>query len=276
MVFEALSAGPEGARSVLLLHGFPQTAWSWHHQLEALAGRGMHALAFDQRGYSPDARPSEVSAYTVDQLVGDVLAVADARGIDRFDLVGHDWGAIVAWVAAALRPDRIRSLTAVSVPHPGAFSEVLRSGDTDQAGRSSYIEVFRRPGHVAERILLGEDGGGDGLRTMFAGSGMPAGAPEVEVFVAAMTEPGALTAALNWYRAADPSSASAPRPVDVPTLFVWSTEDIAVGRASAEACARWVAGPYRFEALEGVSHWIPETAPQELNRLLFEHLDATG
>jgi pimeloyl-ACP methyl ester carboxylesterase len=276
MVFEALAAGPDGGRPVVLLHGFPQTAWSWHHQLEALAARGMRALAFDQRGYSPGARPSEVSSYRVDALVGDVMAVADTLGLERFDLVGHDWGAIVAWASAGLHPERIRSLAAVSVPHPAAFAEALGGRDPDQAGRSSYIEVFRRPGQVAERILLGPDGKGEGLRAMFAASGMPPDQPEIEVFVTAMTEPGALTAALNWYRAAERSMGSALGPVEVPTLFVWSTEDVAIGRAAAEACAQWVSGQYRFEVLGGVSHWIPETAPQALNRLLVEHLGATG
>lgn len=276
MVFEALAAGPPHGRPVLLLHGFPQTSWSWSNQLGALAAEGMRALAFDQRGYSPGARPAELAAYQVEALVGDVVAVADVLGFERFDLVGHDWGAVVAWAAAGRHPDRLRSLTAVSVPHPAAFAVALGGGDPDQASRSSYIEVFRRPGHVAEGILLGADGRGDGLRAMFAASGMPPDQPEVELFVAAMTVPGALTAALNWYRAAGPALGNSLGPIEVPTLFVWSTGDVAISRAAAESCADWVAAPFRFEVLDGVSHWIPETAPGELNRLLLEHLQATG
>jgi len=197
LTFRAIGAGPVGGRPVLLLHGFPQTAWSWHHQLTTLSSAGKRAVAFDQRGYSPGARLPEVSDYAIEALVGDVLAVADALGWDRFDVVGHDWGAMVAWTVAALHAERVRSLTAVSVPHPKAFAGALLGGDADQASRSSYIGVFREHGGVAERILLGDDGSGDGLRTMFARTGMPADRPEVEVFVDAMREPGALTAALK-------------------------------------------------------------------------------
>ncbi len=276
MVFDARAAGPPGAREVLLLHGFPQTSASWQHQVEALGASGMRALAFDQRGYSPGARLPQVSDYRLGGLVDDALAVADAQGMDRFDLVGHDWGAMVAWVLAARHPDRVRSLTAVSVPHPSAFAGVLSSGDADQSSRSSYIGVFRQPGNVAERLLLGEDGSGDGLRAMFHRSGMPPEAPEIAEFVAAMRQPGALTAALNWYRAMDAHEVSDVGLVEVPTMYVWSSEDIAIGRRAAEDCARFVKGPYRFEVLEGVSHWIPETASDALNALLLDHLATLG
>ncbi|MHB8681662.1 MAG: alpha/beta fold hydrolase [Acidimicrobiales bacterium] len=271
MTFRARASGPEGGRPVLLLHGFPQTSWSWHSQLEALGAANMRAFAFDQRGYSPGARPPRVEDYVIDELVADALAVAAEQGFERFDLVGHDWGAMVAWVLAGKHPDRVRSLTAVSVPHPGAFGAALSGGDTDQVSRSSYIEVFRAEGGVAERALLGEDGSGDGLRAMFAASGMPADRPEVEEFVTAMLEPGALTAALNWYRAMQPGLADIG-PTTVPTLYVWSTEDVALGRRAAEDTVNWVEGPYRFETIPDVSHWIPEMAPGELNRLLLEHL----
>lgn len=231
----------------------------------------MRAVAFDQRGYSPSARPPEVSDYRLGELVDDVLAVADALGFERFDVIGHDWGAMVAWAAAGRHPDRVRTLTAVSVPHPKAFAAAMR-GDGDQAKRSSYIEVFRRPGHVAEQRLLGEDGNGDGLRAMFVATGMPPDAPEIAEFVAAMVQPGALTAALNWYRAMSPDAAADIGSIVVPTLFVWSTADNAIGRRAAEACGQFVSGPYRFEVLDGVSHWVPETAPRDLNRLILEHL----
>ncbi len=274
LTFPVLAAGPADGRPVLFLHGFPQTAWSFHHQLAAVGDAGYRGLAFDQRGYAPRARPAAVADYGIDHLVGDVLAVAGALGLERFDLVGHDWGAMVAWVTAGRHPERVRTLTAVSVPHPAAFGAALRGGDADQAQRSAYIEVFRQPG-VAEQALLGPEGTGDGLRAMFAASGMPAGAPEVEVFVEAMTQPGALTAALNWYRAMTPEAMLAGLgPITMPTLYVWSTADVALGRTAAEDTARWVDGPYRFEVLEGVSHWIPEAAADDLSRLLLEHLGA--
>jgi pimeloyl-ACP methyl ester carboxylesterase len=273
--FSALAAGPTDGRPVLFLHGFPQTAWSWHHQLDAVAEQGYRALAFDQRGYSDGARPPDVADYRIDALVADVLAVADAQGMEHFDLVGHDWGAMVAWVTAGQHPERVRTLTAVSVPHPTAFGAALTGGDADQAERSSYIDVFRQEG-VAEKALLGDDGSGDGLRTMFAASGLAPDSEEVDVFVAAMRRPGALTAALNWYRAMSAEALGEMGPISMPTLYVWSTNDIALGRQAAEATEQYVSGPYRFEILEGVSHWIPEAAPRHLNRLLLEHLGSTS
>jgi pimeloyl-ACP methyl ester carboxylesterase len=274
LVFSARASGPHDGRSVLLLHGFPQTSYSWHHQLDALEAGGYRGIAFDQRGYSSGARPPDIEDYRVEVLVEDVLAVADALELDRFDLVGHDWGAMVAWVVTAAHPDRVRTLTAVSVPHPKAFGAALGAGDDDQRERSSYIEVFRREGGVAERALLGEDGSGAGLRNMFESTGLSSHGDEVEQFVSTMLEPGAMTAALNWYRASEPAALAAVGQVAVPTLFVWSTSDVAIGRAAAEANGEWVVGPYRFEVLEGVSHWIPEMAPEALSGLLLEHLAA--
>lgn len=271
--FCARAAGHETGRPVLLLHGFPQTSWSWHHQIDALASAGRRAVAFDQRGYSPRARPSAIDDYSIDELVADGLAVADDLGWGSFDVVGHDWGAVVAWVLAALHPGRVRSLAAVSVPHPQSFGAVLGGGDPDQASRSSYIDVFRAEGGVAERILLGEDGKGEGLRAMFSMSGMPADQPEIDVFVEAMLEPGALTAALNWYRAMSAERFAEIGPVTVPTLYVWSDQDVALGRRAAEGTAQWVTGPYHFEVIAGASHWIPEMAPDILNRLLLDHLE---
>ena len=272
--FRARAAGPHEGRAVMLLHGFPQTSYSWHHQLDALSAAGYRGTSFDQRGYSAGARPADVSDYRVGALVDDVIAVADTLEIDRFDLVGHDWGAMVAWVTAWAHPDRVRTLCAVSVPHPRAFGSALGAGDDDQRQRSSYIEVFRREGGVAERALLGEDGSGDGLRRMFDATGLPSDREEVDEFVACMLEPGAMTAALNWYRASEPAALSEVGPITVPTLFVWSTADVAIGRRAAEATRDWVTGPYRFEALDGVCHWIPETAPAALNGFLLEHVAA--
>lgn len=273
--FEARVAGPVDGRPVLLLHGFPQTSLEWRHQLAALAGAGHRAVAFDQRGYSPGARPEEVADYDVACLAGDVVAVADALGAARVDLVGHDWGAVVAWAVAALHPDRVRTLAAVSVPHPTAFAAALRD-DPDQQRRSAYLAVFRRPG-LAEEALA--DGGAAGLRALFTATGLPPDAGDaVDEYVSVLLRPGALTAALNWYRAAPADVgdvlAAASTPVPVPTLFVWSDQDVAIGRAAAEGCAAHVAGPYRFAELPGVSHWVPEHAPAELNALLLEHLAA--
>jgi pimeloyl-ACP methyl ester carboxylesterase len=186
--------------------------------------------------------------------------------MDKFDLVGHDWGGMVAWIFGARHPDRLNTLTVLSTPHPTAFSAALSVDGSDQQSRSSYIELFRQEG-VAERVLLGEDSSGEGLRAMYLASGLESG--DADVYVNAMTEPGALTAALNWYRAISFDQMERS-PITVPTMYVWSTEDIALGREAAEATGENVTGPYRFEVLEGVSHWIADTVPDRVNELLLD------
>lgn len=248
--------GPEEGAPVLLLHGFPQSALSWRGVSPGLHAAGRRTLAVNQRGYSPGARPGDVAGYALSELVGDAVAVLDAAGAERAEVVGHDWGAVVAWGLAAQHPGRVVSLTAVSVPHPRAYGAAL-AGDADQQQRSAYIGLFRQA-ERAERVLLAD--GARRLRAMFAGSGLDDA--EVDTYVAPLTEPGALPAVLAWYAAMGGPEFAAVGPCSVPTTFVWSDQDAAVGRAAAEGCAQHVTGPYRFVELPGVSHWIPDQAPQ--------------
>lgn len=265
--FTARAAGPEDGELVLLLHGFPQSSWSWRHQLDVLGGAGYRAVAPDQRGYSSGARPTEVGAYAIPHLVNDVLAMADELGGHRFHLVGHDWGAAVAWQVAGRHPARLRTLTALSVPHPRAMARALAGeGGSDQRERSSYFTFFRRD-DAPERFLADDAAV---LRALYAGSGLATDA--VEPYVELLRQPEAMRCALNWYRAADPAALGGIGPVTTPTLFVWSTDDPALGREGAEWTAEHVEGPYRFVVLEGISHWIPEHAADRLNALLLEHL----
>lgn len=268
LVFEARADGPEDGELVLLLHGFPQTSFSWRHQLPVLAAAGYRAVAPDQRGYSPRARPAVLAEYRFDRLVGDVLGMADALGADRFHLVGHDWGGGVAWQVAGRHPERLLTVTSVSTPHPAAFRHAIREGD--QRDRSSYMQFFRSP--EAEPFFLDDDAAG--LRALYTASSLPEDA--VEEYVHVLTQPGAMTGALNWYRAADLGLVEDLGPITTPALYVWSTFDPALGREAAEATAAHVAGPYRFEVLEGVSHWVPEEAPERLNALLLAHLEGAG
>ncbi len=270
--FTARAAGPADGRRVLLLHGFPQTSWCWRAQLSALGDAGYRAVAPDQRGYCAGARPPAVADYAVDHLVGDVIALADAMEMDTFDLVGHDWGGLLSWVVAARHPDRVRSLTVASTPHPLALRHALMGGDPKQARRSRDTDAFRRPAEP-ERLLLGEDGTGSGLRDLLAEAGLAEA--DAREYVSVLTEPGALEAALNWFRAMGDGGLGDLPLVKVPTLYVWSSGDAFLGKSAAEASANFVAGPYQFVVLDGVSHWIPEMAPEELSRLLIAHLAST-
>jgi pimeloyl-ACP methyl ester carboxylesterase len=267
LTFTGRACGPHGGRPVLLLHGFPQTSWAWRDELWALAAEGYRAVAPDQRGYCSGARPTEPEAYATGRLAGDVLALADSLEMDTFDLVGHDWGGMLAWLVASQRPDRVRSLTVVSTPHPLALGRANGRGDED--GATAFLCSPEEP----ERLLLGADGSGGGLASVLADSGLDD--DDANMYVTALSEPGALTAALNWFRAMDATSLVDLRPVSVPTLYVWSTGDGVFGRDVAEATSAHVCGPYAFEVLEEVSHWIPEMAPGRLSSLLVRHLAAT-
>ncbi|MFC9765795.1 alpha/beta fold hydrolase [Rhodococcus jostii] len=256
LTFDVTISGPADGVPVVLLHGFPESAASWEPVSALLNESGLRTFAPNQRGYSPGARPDGVDSYRIDHLVADVIGLLDALGLDSAHLVGHDWGAAVAWVVAARHPDRITSLTTVSVPHPGAFGWALRE-DADQKERSSYIRLLRMEGK-AERVLLGENA--QALRAMFGDVVAPA---LVDRHVALLSEPGALTAALNWYRAMTSDFEQTPA-VTVPTTYVWSTGDIALGRAAAERCGEFVDAPYEFVVLDDATHWIPEQRPGDL------------
>lgn len=263
LVFDARAAGPPDGELVVLLHGFPQTSYTWRHQLEALARAGYRALAPDQRGYSPGARPDDVEAYHPERLVEDVLGLVDAAGASRFHLVGHDFGGLVAWHTAARHAERLATLTVVSTAHPAVMARSILEGG-EQRERSSYMLFLRSP--EAEAFFLDDDAAA--LRALYADSGLDDAADYLRV----LTEPDALTAALNWYRALDREVIEAMGPITTPTLYLWSTEDPAFGRSAAEATAAQVEGPYRFEVLEGVSHWVPEQASEATTTLLLGHL----
>ncbi|QBI54466.1 Fluoroacetate dehalogenase [Streptomonospora litoralis] len=266
--FDALAAGPADGPLVLFLHGFPEFATCWRRHLAAAAQAGYRAVAVDQRGYSPGARPLDTADYTMSELVADVAAFADELGAARFHLVGHDWGGVVAWSAATLHAERVISLTALSTPHPAALSQALASSP-EQREAMSYVKLFQTPGAAEEQLL---DNGAAALRGVFEGR-----VPEdlVEDNLRRLAQAGALTAALNWYRAMTLESAFADAPaVSVPTLYVWGDADVAFTAVPARATGEWVAAPYRYIELEGFSHWLPEEAPDQVVPALLEHLSA--
>lgn len=263
LTFRVTETGTPTGRPILLLHGFPQTSWSWRHIVPALTDAGHRVITMDQRGYSPGASPDAVEDYAGEHLIGDVLGLLDALGLEAVDLVGHDWGAAVAWQIASLFPQRVTTLTALSVPHPGAFMEAL-ANDSDQQSRSGYMFDFATPGH--ESTLLADDAAK--FRELF---GVDTGVDVDHILNHVGTEPE-LRRALNWYSAQSVDRALATPHTPVPSLHVWSDDDWALGKYGATATERYVTGPYQFVTLPGVSHWIPEHAPQQTAELILAHL----
>jgi pimeloyl-ACP methyl ester carboxylesterase len=263
--FTVDTAGSDNGVPVLMLHGFPQTRYMWRDQLRALAAAGFYAVAPDQRGYSRGARPAEVDAYTTDSLIGDALNLMDACGARRFHLIGHDWGGQVAWLIAAGHPQRVASLTVLSRPHPAAFTRAMTE-DPEQAKRSRHHKGFREADAIAR---LREDNFSS-LRKGLEHEGIPAA--DVDVYMRTLAEDGALESAINWYRAN--TLASAVAPVVMPTLYIWGTNDVSVGRRAAELTAQFVSGPYRFVEIEGGGHFIVDQFPDRIAPLLLEHLRA--
>jgi len=256
LTFDVLISGPDDGIPLVALHGFPESAASWGKVTPLLTAAGYRVIAPNQRGYSAGARPEGVDAYKIEHLVADVVGLLDALGLPDAHLVGHDWGSAVAWQVAGRHPNRIRSLTAISVPHPTAFGWALRE-DEDQKQRSSYIGLLRQEGKAEE--VLSEDNFRR-LRAMFDGQIDPEFADE---HIRVLSGEGALTGALNWYRAMTRDFGDIDR-TTVPTTYVWSTGDTALGRAGAERCGEFVDAPYVFVVLEGGSHWIPEERAEEL------------
>lgn len=269
LIFDAATAGTPGDPLVLLLHGFPQTSHTWRHQLDALAQAGYYAVAPDQRGYSAGARPEAQELYATHLLVADALGMARALGYVRFHLVGHDWGGQLAWLLAARHPEAVASLTVLSRPHPSAFAAAMAS-DAAQADRSRHHRAFQDP-RTAD-LLLENDAAR--LRRALTDQGVPE--QDVSAYLAVLRDRAALEAALNWYRAAGSGGSALADPgaaaVTAPTLYIWGDADATVGPVAAEATAGHVTGPYRFEVLPGVGHFVTDQAGPTVTELLLDFL----
>jgi pimeloyl-ACP methyl ester carboxylesterase len=265
LTFDVTDIGPTDGRVVVLLHGFPEDRHCWDRIGPALAAAGYRVIAPDQRGYSPGARPPGRRAYTMKKLRDDVLALADVAGAARFDVVGHDWGGAVAWDLAANVPERIRSLTSLSTPHPRALQSVLLR--STQLLHSWYVLFFQLP-YVPEAVMRRT--GRDRASRALVKGGLDA--DTAGRYAERIAGPGSITAPINWYRGL-PLGGRQPTPeVKVPTLYVWSDRDIYLTRAAAEATSRYVTGRYRFEVLTGTSHWIPTAAADAVTPMILSHL----
>ena len=267
-VFRARTAGFGGGRgNVILLHGFPESSAMYEPMIPVLARAGYQVVAFDQRGYSPGARPSGVEAYATGKLVADVFAVADAVGFDTFHLVGHDWGAAVGWQAVFEGSPRIRSWSALSIPHMGAYAAAIQS-DADQQERSAYVRFFRLP-RLPEMLFSF-----NGFAMMRSAIYSSHARKTVDEYIAIFSEPGALTAAFNWYRASDISDAPPGNlEVTVPTAFIWGNQDPVVGDRVVDAQRQYFSGSLRETELD-TGHWLLETEPQAVIAAVLSHIEA--
>ena len=249
--------------AVLLLHGFPDTADLWRHQVAPLVDAGFRVLVPDQRGYGRSSKPDEISKYTIAELVGDVVAILDTAGVTGVHLVGHDWGANVAWATATFFPDRVASLAAFSVGHPTAFA----SAGAAQQVKIWYTLLFQFE-EVAEEWLTKDDGAN--FKGWF-------GHPEAERVLSHLDRDGSLRTGIHWYRAnLKPAQWNAPAPtlpnVCCPTLGVWSSADHALTEAQMVNSANYVDGTFTYKRIEGAGHWLPIERPDEVTALLLEHL----
>lgn len=268
LTFDAWADGPQEGSLVLLLHGLPRTGWEWHHQLPHLARAGFWAVAPDLRGYSPGARPHGAAAYTNDEFIRDVLAIAASLGWDEraFHLVGTSIGAVFAWHIAGRCPDRVASLVCINIPHPGAMDEVLSSETgAQQQEKMKYFAMSRKEGNESWLLDL-----------TYAMMNLPA--EELEPYREALESPQARRAVYHWYRAnsrqrnAFASGNTPLPPVTAPTVFVWPQDTHNISRETAEANARYVQGPYRLAILEGAFNFTAQQAPEAVTRILLEHL----
>lgn len=263
LVFDVIDEGPTDGPVVVLLHGFPEIHTMYRPVIDRLTADGYRCLAPLQRGYSAGARPKRRRDYRPDHLVGDVLALIDASGAPRVHLVGHDWGAAVAWYVAQAAPDRLHTLTALSVPHPAAF---LKAVATSRQALSSWYMLFFQLPWLPERLLLSKRAVAGFIQSKPADT-----AALAQAEMSLMAEPGALTGALNWYRAMPWSKPrDVVRKVTVPTMYLWSDDDIALKEKGARLCADFVVGDYRYEEFSGVSHWVVDERPDEVTDLLLD------
>lgn len=268
----AAVAGPVHGPLVVLLHGFPETSYSWRHQMGALAQAGFRVVAPDQRGY---ALTDKHGPFDLDTLVGDVVHLIQACGHTDACVAGHDWGAAIAWHLVDTHPDRVRRLAILNVPHPQVLERAILRGDWRQALKSWYVLFFQLP-WLPERLLSLNDY--RPLRETVRRTASPGtfSAADLDEYTWAWRQPGALSAMLGWYRAhvrrmARRGPPSARRPlIETPTLIAWGDRDTALEKSLADQSAQLVRGA-RVVHFPAATHWVHEDRPADVNSLLLEH-----
>lgn len=263
-------AGPDDGEPVVLLHGAPDTSFMWEPAMRVLAAAGYRSIAPDQRGYSPGARPAEVSAYGHRELGQDVLDIAAAAGMERFHLVAHDWGAGAAWCAVDLdRGTRVQSLMSLSIPHYRGFAQAAWE-DPEGAHYRGALEAFLEPGKIEEAWSANDFAA---LRAIW--SAHPEGT--IEEYLKVFAEPGALTGVINWYRATDAHRKALDgtslefAPITIPTMLVWGSRDIAVKRLAVDLARPLIEGPYEYVELDA-GHWLVAEESELISQLIVRQI----
>jgi pimeloyl-ACP methyl ester carboxylesterase len=270
----AVAAGPEDGRVLLLLHGFPDFSYGWRKQIPALAAAGLRVIALDQRGYNESAKPAGIRPYELPRLVGDVLAVCDQLGRKRVYLAGHDWGGIVAWAVSMRHPDRVDRLAILNAPHPAVARRYLTS-NLRQMLSSWYLLLFQIPG-LPEKLFAAKDFK-IGVRTLETSS-LPGtfSRDDLQEYRRAWSHPGALTAMINWYRAlarfSQPADFAGVR-IPAPSLLLWGGRDKFLLTSMAQECVNYCDHGH-LVVFPGETHWLHLEEPERVNRLLVEHFSS--
>lgn len=276
-VAEARPRSPEGALAegseavspevplVVFLHGFPEHWWSWRHQLRAFADAGLWAVAPDMRGFNESDKPAGVASYDIERLADDVAGLIRALGRDTAIVVGHDWGAIVAWMFAQRHAPMVSRLAILNVPHPVVMMRgFLR---LEQLRKSWYVFFFQLPAGIPERAIAKDNWAR--LRQTFAEDGL--GKDDIEAHVNAMRRPGAVTAGMSYYRAAlrrlFTGRTPKPKRIECPVLVIWGDGDRHLGKEMAAPPPRFVPNA-RVEHIPDASHWVQNAAPERVSELL--------
>ncbi|HAJ36721.1 MAG TPA: alpha/beta hydrolase [Chloroflexi bacterium] len=268
-------AGPQNGPLVILLHGFPEFWYGWRKQIVALAAAGYAVWAPDQRGYNRSDKPTGVDAYAIDTLARDIIGLIEASGREQVYLVGHDWGAAVAWWVAGKYPQYVKKLAILNVPHPAVMRRTVLE-DEEQRKKSWYIFFFQLP-WLPERSLSANDY--TNLVRALKGSSRRGtfSAEDIAAYKQAWSQPGAVTSMLNWYRAAVRNQGRAAElgRIRPPTLMIWGANDIALSRSMAQPSID-LCDDGRLVFLEEASHWVQHEEPETVNRLLLEFLGASS
>jgi len=243
---------------VLLLHGFPDSNYLWRGVIPRLVKAGYRVIAPDQRGFGESEAPEGKENYDMELIARDAVGVLDALDIPKAKLVAHDWGAMIGWLLAGTYPERFGSYTAISVGHPSAYA----SAGFEQKKKGWYVLFFQLEG-IAEKAVMAKDW------ALFKKTVHDH--PEVDHWIEDLSRPGRLTAGMNWYRAnlSKLWKAAFPR-VSIPVFGIWSSEDVALAEDQMIGSAALVDAPWRYERLEGISHWVPLDAPDRLSALILD------